>query len=110
MLGRLYFPVCHDLQAFLTAIVTNLLSCSPPVPVTSLFSSRVTGSASAFLTSLLSSTAKFFGIAIPPATSHCARIACCTTLLELGLSPVQVNHHCGWVVDSKSWSVYNQPG
>ena len=62
------------------------------------------------MTHVLRSVAAHLNQDIRNKTSHCVRIGCDTTLLELGLSPMQVNNHCDWVVNSTAWSLYNRPG
>ena len=62
------------------------------------------------MTHVLRSVATYLGTDIGTKTSHCVRIGCDTTLLELGLSPMQVNNHCDWVDSSNALSLYNRPG
>ena len=86
-IGRLYFPARPDIASFLLAMVHTLHTSPTPIPLTQLFSFKVSGSVSELLTQMIQGTAAHFDVALPAATSHCARIACDTPLLELGLPP-----------------------
>lgn len=43
-------------------------------------------------------------------TSHCARVGCATTLLNIGVSATLVKAHIDWTEGSATWRTYYRPG
>ena len=98
--GRLILPELSRMMRFATATIKALQNRNPPhhtlgaLVAPNLRKESASSTVSAVFQQLESS------FLIPNRfvpTSHCARIGCCTALLEMNVSPVVVNSHCGWV-------------
>ena len=98
------FPRVPQLHALLKATISDLRSTLPADTQLFPWYAGNKASTSAVLSNLF--RAHFLGAV----TSHCARVGCATSLLNIGVSAALVKAHIDWTEGSATWRTYYRPG
>ena len=98
------FPRLPQLHRLLRATVSELHSTLPADGLLLAWLAGPRASASAMLLGLFRAC---FGNDV---SSHCARVGCATSLLNVGVSPALVKAHIDWAETSATWRTYFRPG